>query len=67
MLVISNINCFLRADISGSSGGLISKVLLANADALCASTLPLIGVDDFSVIGAVSLGGGGDVGAGGGM
>ncbi|CAG0883354.1 unnamed protein product [Darwinula stevensoni] len=38
-------------NISGNSGGLISKVLLANADALCASALPLMGVDDFSMEG----------------
>ncbi|CAG0918863.1 unnamed protein product [Notodromas monacha] len=39
-------------NVTAHSGtGLISKVLLANADALCASALPLMGVDDFSMEG----------------
>lgn len=33
----------------GSSGGLISKVLLANADALCAAASPLMDLDDSSL------------------
>ncbi|KAK4300108.1 hypothetical protein Pmani_027673 [Petrolisthes manimaculis] len=35
----------------GSSGGLISKVLLANADALCAAASPLMDLDDSSLEG----------------
>lgn len=33
----------------GSSGGLIRKVLLANADTLCAAASPLMDLDDSSL------------------
>lgn len=45
-----NILCVILDIAAGaSSGGLISKVLLANADALCAAASPLMDLDDSSL------------------
>lgn len=39
----------------GSTGGLIRKVLLANADTLCAAASPLMDLDDSSLYVAAGL------------
>lgn len=46
-----NLTWFEPTDIAtgGSTGGLIRKVLLANADTLCAAASPLMDLDDSSL------------------